>query len=686
MKAWLMASRWRVLLVALAVLLLLDTGRSIYARLAYAQATETWQGEPYQDLSWPPGADLPADTPLGQRVFIERCAVCHGPEGQGNGPAAPSMIPRPRDFTLGQFKYKTTPAGQPPSDEDLLRVVSNGLPASAMPYFGDILSETELTAVIAYIKSLSPVFDQGGATAITVPPRIEPDEASRERGEALYGRLGCAACHGPDGRGGITLADAKGYPIISRDLTAPWTFRGGSDPEQIWLRLTTGLAPGPMPSFADQTTAEERWDLVNYLLSLSRPAPWETGGRLDGPGQHPDPVRRGEYIVHAEMCGLCHTQINPSGIYRGDDYYLAGGMRVDAYPQGVFVTRNLTGDPVTGLGDWTTEEVADAIRNGRAPGRLLNLWGMPWIFLHNFTEEDALAVAAYLKSQTAVTNEIPPVLHYGLLETIIAKTAYSNSLPPIGGPERLTYVDGNFGQPSPGILPRGWLQSVLIAGQWLVLAAGLVGFVLATPAEQRLPHGRKGWLKAVLGLVALAILWLLGSTMYNTPKLGFIPPDLIAQGALMGIPEVDTTTFNTPEEAALAERGRYLFQTASCAFCHGNGGEGGAKLSWQYAGTLWTRNITSDPATGLGNWSDEEIARAIRSGISADGRPLHWQGMIWDHASNWDEEDIRALVAYLRVLPPVVNEVPMALPPSPADCEEYTFFLVDSLIPGCEVE
>jgi hypothetical protein len=58
------------------------------------------------------------------------------------------------------------------------------------------------------------------------------------------------ACHGADAAGGVTLADTKGYPVISRDLTAPWTFRGGSAPEQIWLRLTTGLAPGPMPSFA----------------------------------------------------------------------------------------------------------------------------------------------------------------------------------------------------------------------------------------------------------------------------------------------------------------------------------------------------------------------------------------------------------------------------------------------------
>src|SRR5262249_50433545 len=143
-------------------------------------------------------------------------------------------------------------------------------------------------------------------------------------------------------RGGFPLKDAKGYPVITRDLTAPWTFRGGSAPEQIWLRITTGLAPSPMPSFAGRTTPAERWDLVNYVLSRARTAPWEPGGQLAGPGQDPDLAKRGEYMVHAEMCGLCHTMINKTGIYRADDAYLAGGMRVEAYPHGVLVSRNLT--------------------------------------------------------------------------------------------------------------------------------------------------------------------------------------------------------------------------------------------------------------------------------------------------------------------------------------------------------
>src|SRR5438477_6103804 len=142
--------RTRLLLLAGVVLLALDLGRSYYARVGYAHPSEVWQPNLalYADLSWPPGADIGFERPLGERVYARRCAVCHGPDGRGNGPAAPSMIPRPRDFTLALFKYKSTARGEPPSDADLTRVVTKGLAASAMPSFNDLLSEEEISAVV----------------------------------------------------------------------------------------------------------------------------------------------------------------------------------------------------------------------------------------------------------------------------------------------------------------------------------------------------------------------------------------------------------------------------------------------------------------------------------------------------------------------------------------------------------
>jgi DMSO reductase family type II enzyme heme b subunit len=57
--------------------------------------------------------------------------------------------------------------------------------------------------------------------------------------------------------------------IYPADLTQPWTFRGGAVPEQIYLRLRTGLTGSPMPAFAEALSPEETWDLVNYILSLA---------------------------------------------------------------------------------------------------------------------------------------------------------------------------------------------------------------------------------------------------------------------------------------------------------------------------------------------------------------------------------------------------------------------------------
>jgi mono/diheme cytochrome c family protein len=673
--------RRHVALIAIALLLLLDLGRSINARLGYSSPAEFWQPKPtlYADLTWPPGADLPPDTPLGKRVYAQRCAICHGPDGHGNGPAAPSMIPRPRDFTLGLFKYKSTLAGQPPTDEDLVGTVTNGLPASAMPNFRDLLSDSEIRAVVAYVKQFSTVFNGASAQPIVVPPRPPKAAAGIERGRALYIAQDCIGCHGADGRKGGFLSDLKNYPVRIRDLSAPWTFHGGSDPNQIWLRLTTGLAGTNMRSYTYGVTPDQRWDLVSYVESLARVAPWQSGGKPGGPGQQADLLQRGEYLVHAEMCGLCHTQINRTGIYRGDDFYLAGGMRVVAYPHGVFITRNLTSDKETGLGRWTEPQIVNALRNGRAPDRLLSLWGMPWFYLHYLSDDDAIAIAQYLKTLRPVHNSIPPPLHYGVAETIVSKLTRRF---PAANVTFLTYANGNFGRID-SRTPWAQLQTTLIDAQWIVLIIGALLFTFAAPRESRFPRAARGWLGLAIGLFMLFLLAGVGWVLYLLPTLRFIPPEQIVAGATAGIPKPDPASSKTPEQYALVQRGRYLFTVASCAFCHNPNGAGGQKISWQPFGTLWTRNITSDTRTGIGTWTDEQIARAIRSGITPDGRTLHWQGMIWDHESNWDEEDIRALVAYLRTLPPVTRQIPRARPPATDDCEVFTFWVANSTVPGC---
>lgn len=246
----------------------------------------------------------------------------------------------------------------------------------------------------------------------------------------------------------------------------------------------------------------------------------------------------------------------------------------------------------------------------------------------------------------------------------------------------LTYADGNFGDTTAG-MPRDLIQRMLVGGQWLVLIAGAAAFILAGPPEHRFPRGVRGWLLTVLAGVGLVACGLIGVAVYRLPALRIIPPEQIARAVTASIPQPDPATFSSPEQAALAARGRYLFTVASCAFCHGNNGSGGSKISWAAFGTLWTRNISSSLVTGIGAWSDVEMARAIRSGITPDGRILHWQGMIWDHASNWDEEDLRALIAYLHTLPPVTRDIPPTRPPAADDCAVYTFWVTHSATPGC---
>jgi len=670
-------TRGQVVVLTVVVLAALDVARSLYARWAYARPVSRWEPAPsqYANLRWPPGSDLKSDASPAAKVFAKHCAVCHRPDGTGNGPAAPSMKPRPRDFTAGEYKYKTTAQDSPPADADLIRTVKNGLAASGMPYFSDVLSDAEIDGVVRHIKDLGRL--QGVPRPVEIPPRISPNAESLARGKELYLAKGCAQCHGSDYRGVNKYEDVTGAEVPVRDLTAPWAFHGGADPEQLWLRLTVGMVPGPMPSYEGATTPEERWDLVNFVLSVARTPPWEKGGKLAGPGQDPDPVRRGDYLVHVEMCGLCHTQINHTGIYRDDDAFLAGGMRVGAYPHATFISRNLTSDPETGIGNFSADQIAQIIRNGRRPDRTLNTFGMPWYFLHALSEQDAFAIGSHLKTTAPVHHYVPLPIQYGVIETVIGKLRR-----PLPGaiPILLSYADGDFARFDSDPDSRDQPQRILTDALYIVLLLGAAAFLLARRPDST---GRKpSWTRRVLAAIGILVIVLVIWVIYELPTI--VPPDQLSQAVLQGIPKPDPKLFATPEQAALVDRGHYLFTVVSCAFCHGNDGSGGNKISWRPFGTLWTRNITPDPETGIVAWNDKQIARAIRSGVSRDGRQLHWQGMTWDMLSNLDEEDVRALIAYLRALPPVKKKIPPARPPADDDCAVYSFFLSSTVVePGC---
>jgi cytochrome c oxidase cbb3-type subunit 2 len=208
----------------------------------------------------------------GKLVYARRCAGCHGEKGDGNGPAATFLDPRPRNFTLGVFKFRTTPSGSLPTDGDLYRTITRGVRYTAMPTWHE-LPEKDRLAVIAYVKTFSTRWKEEKPeppVVIGEPPPVTP--ALRARGKTLYAQAKCFQCHGESGRGdgpsADELRDDLKFAIRPADFTRG-QFKGGSDVRDIYRTMTTGLDGTPMPSFAETLTDEERWAVSAYVLSLS---------------------------------------------------------------------------------------------------------------------------------------------------------------------------------------------------------------------------------------------------------------------------------------------------------------------------------------------------------------------------------------------------------------------------------
>ena len=208
----------------------------------------------------------------GKVVYDRWCGQCHGDAGDGEGVAAPHVLPKPRDFTAAKYKFRSTPFGALPSEQDLTRSIRNGLPGSSMPAFPE-LSAAEVENVIHYLKTFAADWQDPAAYAEPVPmPPPPPYSAERAAaGKEAYVRIGCARCHGDEGRGdgssAPTLRDDQGHFIRVADLTMPWTFRGGATRAELFRTLTTGIYGTPMAAFGDALSEEERWAIVDWMVS-----------------------------------------------------------------------------------------------------------------------------------------------------------------------------------------------------------------------------------------------------------------------------------------------------------------------------------------------------------------------------------------------------------------------------------
>lgn len=143
-------------------------------------------------------------------------------------------------------------------------------------------------------------------------------------------------------------------------------------------------------------------------------------------------------------------------------------------------------------------------------------------------------------------------------------------------------------------------------------------------------------------------------------------------------------------DAARVDRGRYLVEIAGCAACHTDGavvGEPSAAmlLAGSHLGIAFTdpfrgtpgvaypSNLTPDPRTGLGNWSDAQIATAIRSGDLTSG-PGHLIVMSWPLYQHMSDDDVNAIVMYLRSIPAIEHPVPKRVAPGTRATTPYVYF------------
>lgn len=302
---------------------------------------------------------------------------------------------------------------------------------------------------------------------------------------------------------------------------------------------------------------------------------------LTAPGEA-QVVSRGEYIVkYAAQCWQCHGA--PEAVDQRENAPLSGGRTIDlstlgpgygTFPMGLgtYTVPNITPDPDTGIGRWTDGEVVRALREGIGRDGHMLFPIMPYEWLHSLSDEDALAVVAYLRSRPPVRN-----------------------LPP---PSR------------PSLAARALLAFDVIQPQ-----APISGTVPAPPPGPTAAYG--GYLANQVAMCSAC----------HTPRDPQTWQPLLDRpfaGSLFPIP--------VPSPPPPLPPG-----------LEGGGAEG-------EGGPLYAPNLTPDPEAGIGRWSEADFIRAMRQGVTPEGRTLR-PAMPWPWYAQMSDDDLRAIYLYLRSLP-----------------------------------
>ncbi len=232
----------------------------------------------FENVKHPAVPDPPAEPSVerGKLVYMEKCVYCHAEDGSGKGISAFYSSPRPRNFIKGQYKFRTTPFGKIPTDDDLYQMLVRGMPGTTMPSWKHF-PEVDLKSLVLYLKTLSKKFAKfqkrkktHKITRVESPPPF--DQQSLERGKKFFNAT-CSGCHGLEGRsdGESTKrnVDIESDAIRPRNLTKPWMFRRGSTPKDLFLTIRTGLSTTAMPRHSERIYKDrDIWDIVYYLRTL----------------------------------------------------------------------------------------------------------------------------------------------------------------------------------------------------------------------------------------------------------------------------------------------------------------------------------------------------------------------------------------------------------------------------------
>jgi mono/diheme cytochrome c family protein len=149
---------------------------------------------------------------------------------------------------------------------------------------------------------------------------------------------------------------------------------------------------------------------------------------------------------------------------------------------------------------------------------------------------------------------------------------------------------------------------------------------------------------------------------------------VLVSAASCAVPSSKQAEEAKPATMTPLQRGEYIATVAGCNDCHTPGtfyGSpdfkrqlSGSEVGWRGPwGVSYASNLTPDLETGLGNWTNVEIERALRSGVKKDGTPI-LPPMPWPNTARLTPDDMSSLIAYLKSLPPIVHKVPTSVAPN----------------------